>query len=271
MPVLLEWYKHVAVLCVDMASVPVGHPGHLDRDPVHLGVLRGLLHRCSRLMHSTLKLAQDPQCGGTVALLARCIAESALNTQWLVQQVDNDRFTRFIGHAVKADLTLRDPVEANVAERGGARWAIEERMIRSIESVRAQAGITESEAVAAKGLPNLRDMCRDLGYPHDVYVGVQRMGSHAVHGTWSDLLAHYVQQEEDGSFRLQDPSESATHSGPLLLPTVLVLDSLRAHSTFLFGDSPHAGDHENDLVQVKEELRRASSLAGRDEFMPQSD
>jgi hypothetical protein len=268
MPLMFEWYKHVALVALDIASISIKQPGHIDRDSVHLGILRGLLNRCARLMLSTVKLAHDRKCGETVALLARCISESALKAQWLARRGDTESFLRFVGDAVRTDLKLRDLINANVAERGGALWVIEERMLRSVERVMVKAGVSEADAMEAKQLPNLYDICRDLGYHDTLYVSVQRIGSHAVHGTWSDLLFHYIDGEPDGSFGLRDNVESVPHSNHLLGPALLLLDTLRAHVGFIFDNSPLAESLGNYFDEIQRGILDVDHLARPEDFDP---
>ena len=76
-------------------------------------------------------------------------------------------------------------------------------MIRSVERVLHLSQLSALEVVEAKKLPDLASMVRDLGIPDFYYLAIQRMGSHAVHGTWTDLLSCYL-TDENGQLRPRD-------------------------------------------------------------------
>jgi hypothetical protein len=268
MPLMFEWFKHVALLAIDVAATSPSQPGHLPRDRVHLGVLRGLLNRCARLMLSTVKLAHERRGGESVALLARCIAESALTAQWLIRKMEDDSFARYVGYAIRTDLKLKEVIDSNIAERGGEVLVIEERMLRSIERVASRAGTTVEAATATKKMPDIASMIRDLGYPDQLYVTVQRIGSHAVHGSWTDLLFHYIEEQEDGSFTMTDTVDSVPHPNQLSMTALLVLDTMRSHSTFILHGAPVLDALRKHFDQVQSGVLAAQELGRESDLEP---
>jgi hypothetical protein len=51
--------------------------------------------------------------------------------------------------------------------------------------------------IAAAGrMPNLNKIIEELGYQQLLYIVGQGIGSHHVHGTWSSLLFHYLEETE---------------------------------------------------------------------------
>src|SRR5262249_3797542 len=136
--------------------------------------------------------------------LDRCIIESAAKIRWLCLKNDRECFVRYLADGLKKDLQLLDTIWANVATRDGQVLVIEQRMIDSITQCLAKSGLTEKEARDAAPLPDLASMYRDLELDEYYYLAFQRIGSHSVHGTWSDLYAYYLEQADDGRFYLQD-------------------------------------------------------------------
>lgn len=268
MPLMFEWYKHVARLAIDVGAISPSQPGHIARDRVHLGILRGLLNRCSRLMLSTIKLSRERRGGETVALLARCICESAVKIQWMIRKSADDSFGRYVGYAIRTDLALKEVIDANITERGGEVLVIEERMLRSIERVASRAGTSVKQAAEAKQLPDFASMCRDLEYPGLLYVTIQRIGSHAVHGSWSDLLFHYIEQQEDGSFAMTDTVDSVPHPNQLSVSALLVLDALRAHAAFILDGAPVLDALRKHFDQVQVGILMAQELGRESDFEP---
>jgi hypothetical protein len=56
--------------------------------------------------------------------------------------------------------------------------------------------LTEAEISSAKKFRDVAAVIEGLGYDRLFYVVGQRIGSHHVHGTWSSLLFHYLEEQE---------------------------------------------------------------------------
>jgi len=156
------------------------------------------------MMVANVRLSCTGRYGETTRLIDRSIAETAVKIQWLCQEDGPERFARYIADALKNDLLMKDHIEENIKNRGGNALVIENRMLDSIHRCIERGGMAESEVRAAKRLPDFASICRDLDFEDQFYLVVQRMGSHAVHGTWSDLLFNYLRYEEGQGFRPRD-------------------------------------------------------------------
>ncbi len=77
-------------------------------------------------------------------------------------------------------------------------------MIKSINRCITLSGLSETEIEETKNLPNLFQLYEALGINPQVYTAIQRMGSHAVHGTWSELLFNYLHVDEESGFSIRD-------------------------------------------------------------------
>jgi hypothetical protein len=202
--ILFEWYKYVGSLCNMVACLDSTSPALRPLPGVHYAVIIGLLNRCSRLMVANVRLSCTRRYGETTRLIDRSIAETAVKIQWLCQEDSPERFARYIADALRNDLLMKEHIEENIKNRGGRALAIENRMLDSIQRSIERGGMTETEVRAAGRLPDFASICRDLGFEDRFYLVVQRMGSHAVHGTWSDLLFNYLRYEEGQGFHPRD-------------------------------------------------------------------
>lgn len=196
--ILFEWYKYAGILTSHTASILPASPCVRDLPPLHYAILTGLLLRIARLIRSNLHLSESGGSGDSTRLLDRCIIESAIKVSWLCQKDDVEYFHLYVANGVKNDLKLRDEINAIVAARAGTAWRIESRMLVSIERTLKLSGMTEGEVNAAKRLPDFNSMCRALGMEDLAYIVLQRMGSHAVHGTFTDLLTHHLEHNDEG-------------------------------------------------------------------------
>lgn len=202
-PLYFEWYKFVAMKCSLLSTIDLSTDCLKPIPEVHRAVFVGLLSRCARLMCSNLKLSEENSYGETTRIIDRCIAESAVKIRWLCHKDSRESFVRYLANALKKDFDLQDTIWRNVADRAGDGVVIEKRMLGSIALTLEKSGLTEMEVIDAKQLPDLATMFGDLGLKDDLYTALQRMGSHSVHGTWTDLVANYLDRI-DGRFYPQD-------------------------------------------------------------------
>lgn len=264
MPLVFEWYKHAGILAIELACLSPGTTGYRFRPAVHLAVMRGLLCRCTRLMLSTVKLAHDRGGAETIAVLLRCIAESAINVSWLSDDSMPGRFERFLADGLRTDLELKKLITNNVAERGGKAWVIEQRMLDSIERCQRAAGLDES-SLATGRLPGLEQRMREAGYGDGLYTVVQRMGSHSVHGTWTDLLTYYV-KEAAGRFEVRDTPGPRPQINHFVLPARLVLDAGLRFVTYSIANEVLRGAVREHFQAVADGLQRCVEISAGDDF-----
>ena len=236
MPILFEWYKYTGVVCNIVASISRHSPAVREMPPLHFAVLTGLLNRCSRLMLSNIRLSVMNKYGETTRLLDRCIIESAVIVQWLCQKDSDECFQRYLADGVKSDLSLKDQIQQNIAERKGTTFVIENRMLSSIERCISSTELTEDQIHKTKKLPDMWSMCRDLTLPPEFYIGFQRMGSHEVHGTWSSLRNHYLRQDESGEYLLRD-HDVPPHETQFTVIPLIVMETLESFFQYIVPDA----------------------------------
>jgi len=226
MPMLFEWYKYIIVICNILASVSRHSPAVKKMPALHYAILTGLLNRCSRLMLSNVRLAATKKYGETIVLLDRSIIESAVTVQWLCHKDNDASFQRYLADGIKSDLKLRDRIQQNIAQRGGDALVIESRMMASIQECIKSTKLTEALIHETKALPDLWSMCRDCGLREEFYIGTQRMGSHAVHGTWTSLSSHYLRKNKRGDYYLRD-HDVRPHENQFMIIPLVMLETLK--------------------------------------------
>jgi hypothetical protein len=225
MPLVFEWHKYVAIIAVYVASLLPGAPGAREVPRRTYVILTGLLMRCSRIMRAILELAKQHRFGETVPILSRTVCESAMKLLWLVEGGE-ERIDAFVADGLAAELELKRVVERN-AERRGYMQVIEQRMLTSIDQAFDACGIPQADIKrVAKSFPNVRELYAAVAPDHgdDLYIAVQKIGSHATHGTWLDLVFHYTEGPESPSSLDYDhvpPDEDG-----LRMSALLVLDAV---------------------------------------------
>ena len=266
MPMLFEWYKFVAHLCIFFALIKSESPAVREEvPPVQFAVLTGLLNRCSRLMLSNIALSHNGRFGETTALLDRCIFESCVKVRWLCHKGTDDAFKRYLADGLKTEVELSAEIRSNIAGReGNDVLVIEERMLNSIQRHMALAGLTELEISEIKKLPNTAAMISDLGHQRLMYVVGQRLGSHHVHGTWPSLLMHYL-EEEDGSLVLRDHN-CDTHPNQFVMIPLLVLSAMAAYIGFIFESDEDIEPMTGLLQSVEDEVLKINAELAEGDF-----
>jgi hypothetical protein len=244
MALLFEWYKWAGLVANRVASLDPASPGYRDLPRIEVAVLRGLLIRCSRLMLAILRLASFQKHAEAIRLLNRSVSETAVLVQWLCKLGIGDPFRRYLAKGLDAELRLKAHIEQNIRIRGGSVQVIEKRMLAAIAELCSLAGLTEDKIRTTKPLPDLASMFRTLGHEELLYTVVQRLGSHAVHGTWPDLLFHYL-DVEDGEFVLTD-NTVMPEGTELVGSSTLVLEAVAAFALFVLREA----DIASELAQV---------------------
>ncbi len=220
--------------------------------PRNHAICVGLLIRVSKFMVAMAKLMVDLDgCGEVVIALSRSVMESATNLRFLVLKNEDRFFEQFVTFSLSPERELYDGIQRNIAARGGAVLPIEQRMIDSIERVCTVSGVKLDDVP-----PKFRDW--GGGFRNRLialgegerYAAQQGIQSHAVHGTWVDLVMRHLEIVEDG-FR-PDPTWMPVDSRIMLPLSMVVLTAVRAHlDTFLPNVPELAPLHERieDLEQ----------------------
>jgi len=195
-PLVFGWACYVVRVCRMLVPLPQESAAAANLTRAHFLAVSGLILRCSNLAEAILRLAVDNDHGDGIRILARSVSESAVKAMWLATG-DASRFQRYSAEGMKAELELCSRTEASIAARG---WAlpIETQLLSATRSSIERAGLTDAEINAGKKLPDLATMYEDVGIGRLSYVAGHKLGSHATHGTWMELVVNYLGEGPDG-------------------------------------------------------------------------
>ena len=191
--------------------------------------------------------------GETTKIIDRCIAESTIKVQWLTAKGDEESFTKYLADGLKKDLILKAEVMANIANRAGTQLQIETRILKSIDDCFQTSGLSEQQVSDAKNLPNLLTMMMDLKFSEGMYTAIQRMGSHSIHGTWTDLILHYLELDNQGAILLRD-HDVQTHHNQFVSIIHLVLSALNRFLLFMAADPSYVEEMISYLHELQKEV-----------------
>ncbi|MDP9194719.1 MAG: DUF5677 domain-containing protein [Acidobacteriota bacterium] len=264
MHLLFEWYKWTGLVSNQIASLDPASPGYRALPRVETAALRGLMNRASRLMVANLRLASLQKHAEAILLLNRSICETAIVVQWLCHSGSGDAFRRYLAKGLDAELRLKVNIEENIRSREGQALVIEKRMLTAIAKLCELAQLSENDVRSTKPLPDFASMLRTLGHDDLSYTIMQRLGSHAVHGTWPDLLFHYLDLEND-AFVLTD-NVIAPEGTEFVASATVVLEAVAAFARFVVLDEEFAADIAQIAQDAIAEIVRIHRLASGDDY-----
>lgn len=262
--VLFEWYKYVGVVCNLIACIHRSSPAIKAMEPIHYHVLVGLLNRCSRLILANVTLSRKGTFGETTSIVDRCIAESAIKVVWLCSEPSPERFTRLIADGLKTELEFEAKIRAIIEDRSGKVLRIEERMLRSIENHIKSSTLSRDTIAAAQRIPDMASMIEAIGGDRLMYVIVEKIGSHHIHGTWPSLIFHYLRDHE-GELTPRD-HDCPTHMNQYLFGSMLVLMALRVFIACVAVSQDCALFVTDRLNLIEGEIQRINNLALGSDF-----
>ena len=232
---LFDLYKEAGGLLTVTSAAFVGYPGDAVKLERNQAICAGLLVRISKLMTSVVKLSSGIEHGETVQVLNRCIIESIVNVRYLMLKDSNEVYDRFVKNGLRPERELHDAIHENIRLRDGQRLAIEEGMLKSILAKCESSGVTidEIDVKAGSWGGSFQDRVKALGFGEKAYTILQGIPSHAIHGTWMDLLNNHLLRVEGGF----DPNFDHTQTdGELLMPVAfLVAEAAREYLAKYFG------------------------------------
>ncbi len=232
----LRLYREAGSICVLCAGAGVQGSGSewvLDR---RQAICAGLLVRIAKFMVAVLRLSEGKEHGEVIMAFNRSISESAANLRFLISKSDDGLYSKYILASLGTERAFYDLVKKQIEKRGEA-LLIDDRILKSIRRVAHISGV-DIKQVDPKFIDwagNLRQRYAALKQS-DRYVTEQRMGSHAVHGTWVDLVQNHLRPVDNGFVIQPDGLET---NGQLLSPGALI--ALEAASTYIvqfFKDVP---------------------------------
>ena len=236
-PLAFELYKETVTV---LAVCSHAHTGSSPEEcvlPRNQAICAGLLVRIAKFMTAVASLvSQDSDRADIVFALNRSITESETNLRFLVIKNEDRFFDQFVRFSLAPEREQYDVIQKNIAERGGEIWPIEERMLKSIDRVCRLSGVVITDVQPKMGDwgGGLRNRLIALG--EGERYAAQRLASHAVHGTWVDLVQHHL-TEVDKGFQ-PDPTWSRVDSRLMLPICILVLTATHTYVKAFFPPLP---------------------------------
>lgn len=234
--VLFEYYKNTAVftgVCSSLMYESEVWAGGSRRLWV---VLTGLLKRCERLMAAHLEFFQDDRYGDSTYILDRSLLETCINIRWLSDDPTEERLKRYFEDSLSSDRDLHAEITKNIEKRGGTVLKIEARMLRSLRRNLELAGYSEADYPSLRRGVNLASKMDAIGERRFIYTVIGKLGSHAVHGTWANLLQVYLDEDDEGKL---SPAKSfpGSHVNQYIVGTIFTLDACMEYVQNCFEDS----------------------------------
>ena len=252
-PVLFEWYKYVGVLCNFYACIRLDSPAIRSIPSIQYYILVGLLNRCSRLMLANVALSHEGLFGETTNIIDRCITESATKITWLFHHMKDDYFNRLLSDGLKTELEFKKWIQTAIDKRGEP-INIESRMLNSIYNHINSSGLSESEIEKSNKLPDMAAMLDSLGHDRLMYIVLQKMGSHHIHGTWPSLRLHYL-EEEDGNLLPRD-HDCETHVNQYMFVPIMILRAMCSFIDFICDDADDKEAFQQAPKAIMEEIMK---------------
>ena len=166
-------------------------------------------------------------------------------------------FNQFVTFSLSPERELYDVIQKNVAERGGEPSPIEQRMLRSIDRLCRLSGVDISDVEPKKGNwgGSLRNRLIALG-EGEFYAMQQSIPSHAVHGTWVDLIHHHLTEVDKKGFQ-PNPNQRRVDNR-LMLPVCAL--ALKAAHTYVEAFIPPLPERDALLERTTDLIQRIIAL-----------
>jgi hypothetical protein len=195
--------------------------------PRNQAICSGLMIRISKFMLVVAQLSATRNRADVVFALNRSIMESTINLEFLVTKNDDKFFDQFVKFSLGPERELYDAIQDNIEARGGEMWPIEKRMLESINGLCRASGVKIEEVSQKYGDwgGGVKERLKALNKERQ-YVGMQRLPSHAVHGSWVDLYKHHLTYDPQASVFGPDNDFSLRLLGPV---ATLVLEATKPY------------------------------------------
>ena len=142
---MFELYKETRKLVSLLCSAHYENSANRIALPRNQAICTGLLVRISKLMASVIKLSSEIEHGETVRILNRCLVESSIDLQFLVQKDDERTYDKFVRSGLSNERDLFDLIQSNIKDRDGEERVIEQDMLQSIQDTCQKSGVSIEE------------------------------------------------------------------------------------------------------------------------------
>jgi len=190
-----DLYKETGILlsvCAHLCTEEEANAAVIERNHA---ICAGLLIRISKFTVAVTQLLATAERGKVVMALHRSVMESAINLRFLLFKNDNEVYQQFVQSSLAPERELVDRIQENIGKREKHEiWPIENRMLDSIQSTCRLSGVRIEDIGPRRGqwAGGMKERLKALG-EEELYLFAERLPSHAVHGTWVDLLLHHLE------------------------------------------------------------------------------
>ena len=246
--VVFELYKETFSLVNLTAHLLSEADGVKGGWPRNQAICAGLLIRICKFMLVVIELAADGNRAEVVHALNRSILESAVNLEFLVRTKDDKFYEQFVKLSLAPERELYDFIQENITARQGQVLPIEQRMIDSINDVCKVSGVKIENVDRKSGdwSGGMRERLKAIK-KENIYAMVQRIPSHAVHGTWVDLYKNHLEYVDKADVYAPQPRFAWVDARLLGPAAIFVLDSVRPYLERFFAQM-------ENFMMVKERL-----------------
>jgi hypothetical protein len=169
-----------------------GIPRKINRNEAIIG---GNLTRLIKLNTSFL----ENICNGKLEIcyiLNRCMAETAINTQFMIVEGEENVLRNYIKYSLITEKELWNKIKDNVEDRNDEKLHIEERMQKSIER---SFNSSDFDLENVNRSSKWKSIAKRAEYVagdqfYKIFYG---LGSHSIHGNWQDILMNNLTKEDD--------------------------------------------------------------------------
>lgn len=228
--------------------------------PRNQAICAGLMIRISKFMLVVTQLSATRNRADVVFALNRSIMESAINLEFLVSTNEDKFFDQFVEFSLGPERELYDQIQANIAERSGQVLPIEKRMLDSINDVCQGSGVKIEEVNQKYGDwgGGVKERLKALNKEKQ-YVGVQRLPSHAVHGSWVDLYKHHLAYNANAGVFEPDTDFSLVDARVLAPIATLVLEAAKPYLERFFSTVPETTSLLQRITDLAERLMQTDA------------
>jgi hypothetical protein len=258
--IAFELYKEAASVVNFVAHLAPEEGGW----PRNQAICGGLMIRIFKLMLVVTQLSAKRDRGEVVYLLNRSIMESAVNLEFLVRKNDDKIFDQFVSYSLGPERELYDLIQEKIKERGGKVEPIERSMLASIDRTcrASRVRIEDVKRKYGEWGGGIRERLKALD-KEERYVAVQRVPSHAVHGTWVDVYQNHLEHDaETDQFRANNGfvAVDARFLGPV---GVIALEATRPYVERFFSQIPESETLVEGIDDLTRRIRETDAVHER--------
>ena len=122
--------------------------------------------------------------------------------------------------------------------------------------------MTIEEIKAQKGMPDFRAKMESINFDYRSYFVFQKLGSHPVHGIWSDLMEHYLTWEDTEGFKPRDHN-STPHENQYLFTGLHMINTIESYLNYIVQPRYDAESFSPGLTKTREVLMDISKLTDK--------